>query len=236
MKTSKLFGSAVTCVVINLEARPDRWKRMGRICRMHGIDPQRFSAHDRERGRAAFPDSSLSPAELGLWSSFVTVISQPFDTEWILVLEDDALLLPRFRRRALTEIRRAPADVYAIRMAWLGRFSWLPGRSVPTYLGKVARNVALTFIRGVQGLVRRNKRESKSIPWGAHATLIRRETVDRLIAILNPGTEPLDGALIRLELDPPHHGRRAQWNCAWQWHDSSDIQLERINRRRPMAR
>jgi len=90
LSTSAAFSDLVTCFVINLDSRPERWQRVERNCRRRGISPIRFGAHDGDAGRRAFPTSPRSPAELGLWSSFRTVVESDVDTEWILVLEDDA--------------------------------------------------------------------------------------------------------------------------------------------------
>lgn len=193
------------------------------MCKVHRITPNRFSAHGHERGRLEFSDSALSSGELGLWSSFTSAMKQSVETEWILLLEDDALLLPRFRRQVIAEIRNCHDDVMAIRMGWLGKWAWFPGWSFAVYVRRLCRNAVLLGPEFLHGRFRIHTNDSTSRLWGAHATLIRRSSSERLSILLEPGHEPLDGAILRLEEDGSGAVIRSKRNAAWQWPDRSDI-------------
>lgn len=232
VRVSRSFSNSVTCVVINLDSRPDRWRRIRFICRLHGIVPIRFSAHDRDRGRSTFPDSTLAPAELGIWSSFVAVLKLELDTEWILVLEDDAVLVPGFRKRALKMIRRSSPHVLSIRMGWNGCLNWSSGLPFPKYLFDLVRRIPRCIWRHLRNCATHEKEGSLRL-YGSQANLIRRKSASELVEILGNGVESLDVALIDAEKSQPDRFLRSRRNLAWQWPDQSDIQedfLERIRR------
>lgn len=233
---SKKFSDLVTCYVINLDSRPERWRRVEHFCKRRGIDPIRFSAHDRERGRLAFPGSPLAPSELGLWSSFNTVIQSDVETEWILVLEDDAFLLPRFRRHAVREVFRAGPEVLAIRMGWLGPFVWRDTTRLHTYLLRLPKRMARPIWHAVRRFVSRNSDEITRSIWGTHALLIRRDGVEQLIHSLGGALLALDDAFTNAERREPAVFARARRNRAWQWPDSSDIREDRSRRKGSGAR
>jgi GR25 family glycosyltransferase involved in LPS biosynthesis len=223
----RAFSDLVTCIVINLDSRPERWQRVERNCRQRGISPIRFSAHDGDSGRRAFPASDLSPAQLGLWSSFKAVAESNVDTEWILVLEDDAILLPRFRSNLLKEIRRADSSIVAIRLGWLGSFVWRHGMTIGSYVRRVPRRLlgrARHTIRGT--LTDRENFRPRSL-WGTQALLIRRDGVVQLLEALGEGTRALDHAFIEAEWSKPEKFKRARRNLAWQSPSPSSIPLRK---------
>lgn len=233
---SRKFNNRVTCVVINLDRRPDRWRRMRLLCRLHGITPIRFSAHDRERGRTTFPDSTLGPAELGIWSSFIAVLELKVGTEWILVLEDDAVLVPRFRKQALKLIGRASPEVLSIRMGWNGCLNWPTGLSFPKYVYGLVLRLRRCFRERRADHSKGADRRSRPL-YGAQANLIRRKSVSEFRQAIGKAEQALDVVLINLENSHPHQFVRSRRNLAWQWPDRSDIQsdfLERIGRNRAL--
>lgn len=227
---SKGFSERITCLVINLDSRPDRWQRMRFLCSFQGIEPNRFRAHDGDEGSLRYPRSPLSPAELGLWSSFTAAIKSPVETEWILVLEDDSLLLPRFRKQALKEIRRASDQVTSIRMGWMGPIAWHSHMTLSRYLQMMPRMLLGELRhRARRRFSSRGDVELRAI-WGTHVLLIRRARLDQLLLKLGEATLPLDEAFTSAEWTEPVHFVRARRNRAWQWPDRSDIRDGRVAR------
>jgi len=225
LSTSEAFSDLVTCFVINLDSRLERWQRVERNCRRRGISPIRFSAHDGDAGRRAFPTSPRSPAELGLWSSFRTVVESDVDTEWILVLEDDAYLLPRFRSHLLAEIRRADPSIISVRVGWLGSFVWRHGMTVGWYVRSVPRHLLGRARHTIRGrLTDRNNFRPRRL-WGTHALLIRRDGVDLLLETLGEGMSALDDAFDDAEWSNPTRFKRSQRNLAWQAPGPSSIRV-----------
>lgn len=222
------FSDQVTSFVINLDHRADRWRRVRTLCRLQGIDVRRFSAHDGERLSAEHPQSPLTKGELGLWSSVHGVLSTLVETQWILIFEDDAVPLPRFRRHVLREIRSAGDDVLMMRLGWLGRFAWLPNDSFGTFLRRAVRVIVRA---GRRRLTRsgdvRGTRGSVS-PWGTQCLLVRTAHVDRVLDELGPMAAPLDVALFKAEARAPQQFIRPRRNRAWQWPSRSDIEIERV--------
>lgn len=223
---SKVFSEQLTCFVINLDSRPDRWQRVERNCRRRSISPIRFSAHDGSKGLESFPGSPLSPGELGLWSSFKAVVEATVDTEWILVLEDDAILLPGFRRHASREIRRAGAEVISIRMGWIGPFAWRFQTTVSWYLRTLPRRVLGDVKHRVRTRFKRGGATRPRPMWGTHALLLRPGASDRLLGALGEARFPLDQAFTSAEWSHPDLFIRSKRNGAWQWPDESNIRAD----------
>lgn len=228
---SKLFADHVTCVVINLDSRPDRWERVRRMCRRHGIEPIRFSALDREQGRAEFPESTVGPSELGLWASFLTVVQSEVDTDWILVLEDDAMLLPGFKRSVEKCIEGASPDVASVRVGWLGQFAWIQPVDVVRYLFRIARWVTVNATAVVRGGWSSRRQLAINQRFGTHAVLVRRIHVPRLLQVLGRAETPLDWAFVRAERSSPDVFTRWKRNTAWQRPSRSDIARDRRPKR-----
>lgn len=225
------FSSLVTTLVINLDTRSDRWKRMKRVCRRSGIIPRRFSAHDAARGKETFPDSRLGPSEVGIWSSFVTAVQSEVDTPWLLILEDDALLRPGFRRAVHSYVETSSPDVATVRLGWLGHFAWRPGVSFPRYLFRMSRGILFNVWRKIRHRGR-TRPEPQALPrFGAHAVLVRRAQIPLLLSSLGPAEIPLDVALLQAELSTPDVFTLSRRNLAWQWPSPSDIVGDRLTKR-----
>ncbi len=224
------FTHVVTCVVINLDSRPDRWRRVQKMCRRHGIEPRRFSAHDGDRARREVVDSPLSPAELGIWSSYRHAALTECSTDWILILEDDALLLPRFRYHVLADIDAASPEVIAIRMGWLGSFAIRPSSRPLRYLLKAGHGALSSLPAAVRRLSGLQKILRTPNLWGAHAVLVRRSRVSAFVDHLGPPDAPLDHAFVRLETSLPASFVRSSRNRVWQRIGVSDIQADRRRR------
>ena len=158
----------------------------------------------------------MTPGARGLWSSFLDVVDSEYATEWIMVLEDDVVPLPRFRHHALTEIRRAGDEVMAIRLGWLGAFHWDPTKTFPRNAVKALRTAKRTLT---------SKQPSRPLLWGTHALVLRTRDLPRVEELLPPVDVPLDRAFLRAERNHPGAFRLARRNRAWQWPDRSDIQL-----------
>jgi hypothetical protein len=168
----------------------------------------------------------LSPAELGLWSSFREAVTSDVDTEWILVFEDDALLLPRFRHHAVQEVRRATPEVVAIRIGWNGRFQWDSSHSFFEYIIRLPkRYLELIAFR----VLHRADAESRFAPkkYGTQALLIRAGCAEGLLEALSPGELPLDVAFIEAERTLPREFVITRRSRAWQWPGRSDIRDDR---------
>lgn len=217
----------ITCFAINLDRRTDRWRRTKLLCRLHRLSVNRFSAHDGVKGAAHYPNSRQFPSELGLLSSFAAVVRTPVDTPWILVLEDDVMPLPRFRRHVLREIRRAGPDVVAIRLGWLGRSAWRPHRSILANLKRSLRLAFRAVVRRVAALVGIHRPETKHAPWGTHCVLVRADGVERMLSVLEPTDLPLDAAFMYAESIDGSAFVCSERNGAWQWPSVSDIETER---------
>lgn len=229
----KRFSELVTCYVINLDSRPDRWERMRKMCRRHRIDAHRFSAHDQVAGKSAYPNSPLVPSELGLWSSFSAVIQLSVATEWILVLEDDALLLPGFRRQVIRHIARAAPEVMSIRLGWLGRLVWRPHVSVRRYFGRLPKRLISLILERLPRRVLPRLRPSPRSLFGTQAVLVRRCHAAQMLRFLGPAEVPLDRAMINEEVARPHEFTRAKRNLVWQWPSPSDIYPDRLKNSSP---
>lgn len=216
------FADLVTCVVINLDTRPERWQRTQRLCRLHGITPVRFAAHDKERGAERFPNVEISLGERGLWSSFLEILNTDYKTEWLLIFEDDVLPLPRFRHHIMSEICNVPEDVASIRLGWLGRYWWTPE------LNYKGNSIRILKAAGRLILARFGKRKlSGTTLCGTHALILRTHDLELIAESLLPVDTPLDLAFVRAEGIWPGKFRLAGRNRAWQWPDKSDIQPRR---------
>lgn len=207
---------------------------MQRVCKRRGIIPLRFRAHDRNRGKETFPESRLEPSELGIWSSFAAVVQSEVDTEWILVLEDDAVLLPGFRRRVIKIIDDVSANVVSVRLGWLGQFAWRPQISLVRYLARLVKSIVTRWTVVVASRLRgRSLAEEHGVAlhrYGAHAVLVRARAVPTMLSTFGPAEVPIDVALIRAERAAPDLYTLSRRNLAWQWPSRSDIAQDRVNK------
>ena len=97
-------------VCINLDRRPDRWRKMVRAFSRHRIENVvRFPAFDgsiidRPQG------SRLSPGEYGCLLSHLAVVKEYRGAPRILIFEDDCLLVPHFAQRFALYAPQLPAE------------------------------------------------------------------------------------------------------------------------------
>ena len=98
MKVNEYFDRVV---VINLDRRTDRMKKLGAQLDELGIQYERFSAVD---GKA----ESISPIEAGKLSHLKVI--QELNNEKVLILEDDAYFVDGFQERFDAEMETLPDD------------------------------------------------------------------------------------------------------------------------------
>jgi glycosyl transferase, family 25 len=97
-------------VCINLDRRPDRWKKMVRAFRRHGIeDVVRFPAIDGRQIELP-SDSIRTPGEIGCLRSHLAVVNRYRDAPRLMIFEDDCLFVPRFRELFFKYAAQVPAD------------------------------------------------------------------------------------------------------------------------------
>jgi hypothetical protein len=169
----------------------------------------------------------LSPAELGLWSSFREAVTSDVDTQWILVFEDDALVLPRFRHHAVQEVRRATREVVAIRIGWNGRFQWDSSHSFFEYVIRLPKRFLELIAFRVLHRADAGSRFAQTKKYGTQALLIRAGCGEGLLEVLSPGQVPLDVAFIEAERTHPREFVITRRSRAWQWPGRSDIRDDR---------
>ena len=219
-----------TCVAINLDVRHARWRLVRVGCRLHRIEVQRFAAHTGADGRRTWPDQPLTDGEVGLWSSFVSVLALAVSTEFLLVLEDDAMLLPGFNRHVRRLTAGLDADVAVVQLGWLGDSSWRLRLSPAANVRKVLRP------RSRWRAMRRHYRAWRAGEWaasraplqpgllgGTHALLLRTSARDDLAAWMGEPDLPLDKAMARIARQHPGTVLRSRRNLAWQAPFHSDI-------------
>lgn len=99
-------------VCINLDQRPDRWRRMKRRFDQLGFGPVvRFPAID---GTAQVPPAGwcYSPGAYGCLLSHLAVVRMAQERGWphLLILEDDVIFDPNFNARIGNQVRDLPDD------------------------------------------------------------------------------------------------------------------------------
>jgi GR25 family glycosyltransferase involved in LPS biosynthesis len=163
-----------TKICINLDRRPDRWKKMVRAFKRNRIEGVvRFSAVDgREIERPA--GSVLSPGEIGCLRSHLAVVKRYYDSPRLLIFEDDCLFVPRFRRRFAAYAAQLPAEWHLLLFG--DHNADRPDRV------HVSRNVF----------------RAKSI-WRTHAYALDKKVYDAFIALCEQGRAPVDGCTIIMQ-------------------------------------
>ncbi len=99
-------------VCINLDRRPERWRRMEERFAQHGIlSVMRFPAIDglRVKTPATWPYSS---GHYGCLQSHLAILRLARENEIpvILIFEDDCIFDPEFNKKFLSNIKQVPAD------------------------------------------------------------------------------------------------------------------------------
>lgn len=163
--------------------------------RLHGFDPIRITGFDRDGAAdAVLPDSRLSagPKALGAtWFLHVRAVGlhgARHQAEWLLLLEDDALLIPGFVQRAEAALAQVPDDCLLVQLGFLSKYTWFSGR-------RLWLNAVMAGLFIVRGEWRPNARLqgggddprfSRDLLVGSHATAVRVSTIPELLEILQP--------------------------------------------------
>jgi GR25 family glycosyltransferase involved in LPS biosynthesis len=99
-------------ICINLDRRPERWKRMKERFAQHGISPVvRFPAIDGSKVKtpATWP---YSPGHYGCLQSHLTILRLARENEVpvILIFEDDCIFDPELNKKFASNIKQVPTD------------------------------------------------------------------------------------------------------------------------------
>jgi hypothetical protein len=178
--------------------RPHRTGRRRFIelqCRLYGLDPLRIEGFGPGEGAdEVLPRSNLSPgpkALMATWYLHVRAIGEHGARDgapWLLLFEDDALLAPRFLRRATAAVEAAPDDCLLVQLGFLSKYTWFAAR--PQWI-----NVAMAGLFVLRGEWRRDARLrgggddptfSRDLLVGSHATAVRVATIAELLELLEP--------------------------------------------------
>lgn len=166
------FVDKIYC--INLDRRPDRWKRCQEIFAKHNLEVERVSAVDgRTLGKTDLP-----PGALGVLRTALGIIKQAKEHGYrnILIFEDDIELEDDFSAKFAEYIPQVPDDWQLI------------------YLGGNNRRESPQASKNVKRVVR---------VYGAYAVIIRDRIYDRLIRKLSKEQEQLDFSYARMQMRVP---------------------------------
>jgi len=127
------FVDKIYC--INLDRRPDRWKRCQEIFRQHNLDVERFSAID---GTTLNRYNRLKPGEIGVSRSNLAIIKQAKKNHYksICIFEDDVELADDFNQKFSEYIQEVPDDWAFI---YLGGANKRPAIPVSVHIYKLKR-------------------------------------------------------------------------------------------------
>jgi hypothetical protein len=231
-------GRHLPIYVINLDARADRWSLQERQARVRRIQIRRSPAFDGRAGRAALPDTPISDGARGLWLSFTRLYEalERDGVEVALVLEDDAVLGPFFKRRVRRILGELPATAAIVQAGFLGDSAWRSRNSILKNIRKWARPRSRFRELRTDGF-RRDRRVllPGRLRAGTHALLLRPASLPRLEAVLTPGALPLDRAFVAAGAAHPALFWRSRRNLAWQLPVRSDIPWTPITRPGPTS-
>lgn len=243
---SKMLGEQTLfeAMVINLEHREDRRRRVLAECEMALVKANLHSALDPAAARCVLPDSHLEGGELWLLASTIKVLdsaSARSDLDWVLILEDDAQFTRDLSQLRL-QLESLPPEVIAVRAGYLSamprRYRDIPRvRSwgdVPHALRafvclRSRARYAVDRLRLEYGEKRRQVPAGsiRNLQWGAHLWAIRPEQAIRIRDDLLSIDEVIDVALIQLIREQPPRYRNLRTSFASQFVSSSDIQDKR---------
>lgn len=221
---------------INLDRRVDRRRVIERQLARRHLDAQRVRGLDETEGRALLPDSRLTGGELGVLSTWVELLREVAEhgtrggSEWLLVLEDDVVLAPGFRRRVEAALRQAPPDCEAVQLGATTRYTILPGRA--WWKSAVLGASWIVTGRWLPGTARRgggpHPRFSTDVLMGCFAMAIRTSAAARLADLLASSDLPLDMTLSRAaSLEPGRILRHRRQLALHNPFTPSDIEHER---------
>jgi hypothetical protein len=223
---------------INLSERVGRRRAIELQLRLHRIPATRVEALTPERARAVVTDSRLELGELGLNATWIqllrSVLERPADhtPEWLVVLEDDTVLVPRFGRRLLDTLAAAPPECAFLQLAHLDRYSWRSHRPTRANL----RTKAAMVVRRTAALPRRPSRTraplfGTDLRAGSHVCAVRSAHAQLLVDLLIEQDIITDDAFLAGAAAHPGRFLRYRGQLGYQLPFASDIADARHRRR-----
>lgn len=210
---------------INLDKRSNRRRLQERQARLHGIRLSRVPAID---GRTIHGHSTtnLSAGAVGLWLTFEQLINDlnRDNHETVLILEDDAILVPGFKKRVRKIIARTSrSDVSLVQIGHIGNSAWRRNYSFWRNIKKILRpRSRLRELREREDNATADKWFSPHLGAGTHALLVYpgsfREDLKQI-----DRTQPLDRAFVLYATQHPGRFVRSRRNLAYQFPFESDI-------------
>jgi hypothetical protein len=223
-------GAPIEVWVINLAERTDRMASIRRQERLHRLPPvRRFEALRAAEARAKVPiDAALGDGAAGLIGSFSELIAarSRASAQWLIVLEDDALLVPGFRSAASLAIASAAErGAIAVQLGWIHRLRWRSDRSflenlvVRTLRPRLRARILVDWVSS------RQSREQRRTSWGfgTHALAVDASRAGELLDTLQPFDAPLDLLFMRAADRRPSLLSRSRVCLATQRLATSDI-------------
>lgn len=197
--------------------------------RLYRLDARRIEALGPAEGREVLPDSRLEHGELGLNATWVMLLRQLMDggpgseDEWLVILEDDALLAPRLRRRAERVLGRVPGDCMLVQLARCTPFQPTPGDRVMAVLGGAVR-YTITHTSGAWRRRHEPRQElTTELAWGAHVVAVRVSSIPTLLAAFAEIDLVTDALFKRVARERPGTMLRYRRQLGWQLPFRSDI-------------
>lgn len=187
---------------INLDRRPDRWKKMHQQFLDQKIEVQRVSAVD---GKVVFNDNSYNAGIFGCFSSHLKVFEDAITNEYktIIILEDDAVLKDNFKKELQENINSLPSNW---QMCYLGGSNMKPPLSIND-----KTSVCIETLSTVGYIVKLEFVKSVLLP-----------TLKRFL-----GKKEIDSVYI--DLQKQHQIYITNPRLVYQIEDYSDIQMKTVN-------
>ncbi|MDZ7677440.1 MAG: hypothetical protein U5K29_02680 [Acidimicrobiales bacterium] len=228
-------------VYLNLPERTGRRRSIELQARLHRLDVRRIEALGPEQGRKVLPGSELELGELGLNATWVSMLRDLIEGgpgsehEWLVLLEDDTLLAPRFRRRVDRVLDQVPDECMLVQLGRVTPFQPTPGDLVMAIVGAAVR---YTIKHG--GAAWRRRREPRQeftteLAWGSHVVAVRVSSIPELLAAFLE-VDLVTDELFKLQArEHPGTMLRYHRQLGWQLPFRSDIFLTRQlkNARKP---
>ena len=180
----------------NLATRTGRRRSIELQARLHRLDAVRIEGFGPHAGaERALPQSRIGSsgarALLATWHLRLRAIAEHGARDaatWLVLLEDDAVLAPGFRRRTMAVLDAAPDDCLLVQLGFLSKYTWFGSR-------RQWINVAMAGLYVVRGEWRRSARLrgggsdptfSTEMLSGSQAVAVRVATIPTLVELLEP--------------------------------------------------
>ncbi len=178
----------------NLAHRRGRRRSVEFQGRIHGLDVVRIESLGPGDADEILPHSDLWPGTKALMAGWNRTLHEVahhgarHDASWLVLLEDDVLLSPRFRRRTIAALQAVPDDCLLVQLGFLSKYTWFAPR--PFW-----KNVVMAGLYVVRGEWRTAARRrgggdhplfSRELFSGGQASAVRIETIPTLLELLEP--------------------------------------------------